>query len=119
PGVADHVLLQLLPVWVLSAAPATTSAPTPAAAPAADLGEPGVVDMSQTPAWVRPTRAPGVRRVVGKARVSGFKLKAARIDDGLIEVDGRPTERAWLTVPAVPELVQVEPRYGFAPTHET
>src|SRR5690606_12579859 len=109
------VLLQLLPVWVLVAAPATTSAPPPDAEPQ----EPGVSDMSTAPLWVGPNHAPELRPVVGKARVRGFKLKATRIDDALIEVDGRPTERAWLAVPTVPEMVQVEPRYGNRPTHDT
>lgn len=139
------MLAQLLPVWVLvawgvsarafapapaagaaapakqTAAPAVDAlapgagAPLPAPAPKA----PGVQDMSQTPLWVRPTSAPPLRPVVGKARVRDFKLKSARIDDDAIDIDGRPSEPAWLAVPLLPDLVQIEPRYGHAPTHET
>lgn len=108
------MLLQLLPVWVLSVA--LSPAPAVAAPPPPP---PGVTDMSQTPLWVRPNQPPALRPVVGKARVRGVKLPATRVDDTAFEIDGRPTEPAWLAVPVVPDMVQVEPRYGFAPTHET
>lgn len=137
------MLAQLLPVWVLSvwvqslwapaaappAAAAEPSAPTvdklapgaaaPPPAPRPTPPAPGVQDMSQTPLWVRPNVAPPLRPVIGKARLRDFKLNSARIDDDALEIDGRPNEAAWLAVPLLPELVQIEPRYGHAPTHRT
>src|SRR5690606_24717510 len=53
------------------------------------------------------------------ARVERMRLLAHRIDDDAITIDGHVTESTWTLVPRVPELVQVEPRFGFAPTLET
>lgn len=134
------MLAQLLPVWVLFAPAvagparppadgppaATMAADEPAVAPLAPgagsppgVPVPGARDMSQAPAWVRPPSPPSSRPAVGKARVRDLKLRAARVDDDAIEIDGRPNEAAWLTVPLLPEMVQFEPRYGYAPTHRT
>lgn len=90
------------------------AAPRPGAPPV-----PGTEDMSDMPLWVRPTHPPALRPVIGRPRVRNVKLRAARVDDHAIEIDGRPNERAWQAVPVLPEMVQVEPRYGFTPTHKT
>lgn len=140
------VLSQLLLVWLFGAAPpeepegrsAEAEPPAPQAEPVAagavtkvppkaaprsgapsPLLVPGTQDMSDTPLWVRPTHTAELRPVIGKPRLRSIKLRAARIDDDALTIDGRPDEPAWQAIPLVPELVQMEPRFGFRPTHET
>lgn len=74
------------------------------------LGEPATSPASTTPSHDPP---------IGKARVRGLKVDATRIDDDAITIDGRLDERAWLAVPTLPPLIQVEPRFGAHPTHPT
>lgn len=114
-------------------APAVTSAPTPegpqppaSASPAGALpagavapGVPGVIDMSDSPEWVTPTRTRRRKPIVGPARIERMFMTAHRIDDKAITIDGHLHEKAWKEVPLLPELVQSEPRYGFHPTHST
>ena len=57
--------------------------------------------------------------LVGRDRVRKLKLSATRIADDAIEIDGRLDEQAWLAVPTLPPMIQVEPRFGAAPTHAT
>lgn len=82
-------------------------------------GVPGVVDMSDSPEWVAPSRTRRRKPIVGAARVERMYMKAHRVDDKDITIDGHLHEAAWKTVPLLPELVQTEPRYGFHPTHPT
>lgn len=119
------------PLWWVWLSAASGAAPGPAGAASAPPaeGQPvprgavpppgGVVDLGQTPEWVSPTRPPRPPVAVGRSRVERVRLPAHRIDDAAITIDGYVTESAWQQVPRAPELVQVEPRFGFAPTHET
>ncbi len=66
-----------------------------------------------------PRATPSSTPRVGRERVRGVKLGATRIDDDAITIDGRLDERAWLSVPTLPPMIQVEPRFGAAPTHLT
>lgn len=75
--------------------------------------------MSDSPLWVQPSLPPTLKPIIGKARVRDVKLPATRVDDDAIVIDGRPNERAWQAVPTIPEMVQMEPRFGFRPTHPT
>ncbi len=59
------------------------------------------------------------RPLVGKARIEQVRMPAHRIDDAAITIDGHVTEAAWAAVPLAPEMVQYEPRFGFAPTQRT
>ncbi len=63
-------------------------------------------------------RAPSAP-VAGGDRVRDLKLSATRIADDAIEIDGRLDEQAWLAVPILPPMIQVEPRFGASPTHAT
>jgi hypothetical protein len=76
------------------------------------LAEPPSAAPAPAPA-LAPTQRPG------RDRVRGIKLPATRIDDQAIVLDGRVDEPAWLTIPTLPPMIQVEPRYGAAPTHGT
>lgn len=121
-----HVLLPFLWIWLSGPAPSPPPEPAatpipegPVAPPAQAPAEPGPQDMSDTPLWVDPGKPSEVRPLVGRRRVEKFKVKATRVDDGAITVDGRPNEAAWRAVPKVPELVQYEPRFGYRPTHPT
>lgn len=90
------------------------------AVPAGAVPAPGgVIDMASAPEWVSPNRPLRPAAPVGRARVDRVRMLAHRIDDDAITIDGHVTESAWTLVPRVPEMVQVEPRYGFAPTQET
>lgn len=57
--------------------------------------------------------------VIGKQRVENLKLDAQRIDDDAIKLDGRVDEAAWMAIPTLPELIQLEPRFGQDPTFRT
>ncbi|MEZ4450704.1 MAG: DUF5916 domain-containing protein [Nannocystaceae bacterium] len=57
--------------------------------------------------------------VIGAERVRSIKLTPTRIDDAAITIDGRIDEAAWQRVPLLPTMIQVEPRFGAAPTHES
>ena len=48
-----------------------------------------------------------------------MKLPATRIADDAITIDGRVDEAAWLAVPLLPPMIQVEPRFGDRPSHPT
>ncbi len=48
-----------------------------------------------------------------------MRLPAHRIDDTAITIDGHLHEAAWQAVPRLPEMVQTEPRFGYAPEHAT
>ena len=104
-----------------STAPETSTVPGAASVvPVGVVPSPrGIVDMAQSPEWVTPTRPLRPAAPVGRSRVERVRMLAHRIDDDGITIDGHVTESAWTLVPRVPEMVQVEPRFGFAPTHET
>lgn len=56
---------------------------------------------------------------IGRERVRSLKVSATRIADDAITIDGRLDEAAWLQVPTLPPMIQVEPRFGAPPTHES
>ena len=49
----------------------------------------------------------------------GVRLRAVRIEDEAIEIDGRVDEQAWRAVPMLPELIQQGPKFGAAASHDT
>jgi hypothetical protein len=49
----------------------------------------------------------------------GLSVRATRIDDEAITIDGKLDELAWAQVGAMPELVQQSPAFGKAATHVT
>jgi len=63
--------------------------------------------------------AHGKIHVVGKQRVDSLQLEATRIPDSDIKIDGHVTESAWQKIPKVPQLIQIEPRFGHDPSLET
>jgi hypothetical protein len=95
---------------------ATTAVPS-AAAPKSGAPKSGVIEMS--PEWLPPTTPRLPQPVIGRVRVERMHLGAQRIDDSAITIDGHVDERAWQAVPVLPEMVQIEPRYGFAPNYRT
>lgn len=64
-----------------------------------------------------PTSAAG--EAIGAPRVREVKLKATRIDDAAITIDGRLDDAPWFKVPRLPAMIQVEPRFGGEATHPT
>ena len=48
-----------------------------------------------------------------------LRIRATRIADGNITIDGKPDEREWQRVPSMPELIQQAPSFGAAATHST
>ncbi len=62
---------------------------------------------------------PPKTHVVGKRRVDAVKLDAARIEDAAIKLDGRVDEPAWMRIPTLPPLIQIDPRFGYDPTLQT
>lgn len=94
----------------------TTAVPS-AAAPKSGAPKSGVIEMS--PEWLPPTTPRLPQPVIGRVRVERMHLGAQRIDDSAITIDGHVDERAWQAVPVLPEMVQIEPRYGFAPNYRT
>jgi hypothetical protein len=61
---------------------------------------------------------PQARKVASHDR-RGLRLRATRIPDGAIKIDGRVDEAAWAEVPLLPELIQQSPVFGAAATHPT
>ncbi len=49
----------------------------------------------------------------------GLRLRATRIDDEAITIDGKLDEAAWRSIPILPELLQQSPVFGAAATHPT
>lgn len=139
----SDVLEQLLYVWLSAIAPAEPAETAPEASPAvrlegpapppAEAPKPAPAPEAPTIGGLPPVRRPAPgnmskttatisgerQQVTGRARVRDIKLDATRIDDDAIEIDGRPVEREWMKVPALPEMVQIDPRYGYRPTHAT
>lgn len=56
-----------------------------------------------------------------KARAprAGMRIRATRVADRDIKLDGRVNEPAWRRVPRLPRMMQTAPRYGAKPAHET
>ncbi len=47
------------------------------------------------------------------------RIRASRLGDGEITIDGRLDEPQWQLIPALPELVQQSPAFGMSATHRT
>ncbi len=115
------------PLWWgwLAAAPtgsgSAVTQPQTGEVPAAAVPEapPGVVEATRSPEWTPRTTTGRAKPVIGAKRVQSLRLSAHRIDDAAITIDGHVSEPAWMAVPVVPEMVQIEPRFGFAPEFAT
>lgn len=106
-------------VWLafaLLGAPAANAAPEEPAEAGAEPGRPDPEDLEDTE---DPEDTADVPATPARHDRRGMRIRAHRLVDGPIVIDGDPSEPEWAAVPALPELVQQGPNFGAPATHTT